>query len=589
VKINLFLKNQKIPKNKKWFYFGSKNQTFVELKKILNKDDCIEFSKKKDEIFKEELNDYLLWTEKNRERFNDSIYWWSHELAGKNNLNSDFYLYICQINFINKIIKDAEFENLIIICEDIILKKALIENLNINNNYFFNNFYLINKYFLTFLLLSFNTTKLLMKFITIKILMLFIRSKLNFKSNINIFHSSGINITNSEVKLNYFPGINLKERDDSFFIHLSKKSFFQKIKEISYYESKNFIFVERFVNFINFLNIIFNFFKSLLIYFRVLNYKNYKIKFLIFKELIKSSLAPDLNFQIWSYLPLFKKLSKITNVNNIFDHYENMTSEHLIIGAAKKANINTKIFGYHHTFSSNQFLCWNNLLSEWKSNFKPDYIISSGDLSKDYLVSKNCPENKIIVGPPLRYNELINKKIASTNITSNLIVVPLSQIKDHSYEIILKTFDIYKLNKDYKFKICPHPNLEIDNEFYSKYLKKEKNFSISDLNYRDTLAQSQFVISSATGAVYDALILDKIVLNLKSDINFCDNYLDFLEEDFKFLKKLTTIDISNFLNNCEKNHIFLLENLEKYKSASNNFVNKLKCDKDFFELINKLN
>ena len=102
--INLFLKNQKLPKNKKWFYFGSKHQTLTELKKVLNKDDCIEFSKKKDEIFKEELKDYLLWTEKNREIFNDSIYWWSHELAGKNNLNSDFYLYICQINFINKII-----------------------------------------------------------------------------------------------------------------------------------------------------------------------------------------------------------------------------------------------------------------------------------------------------------------------------------------------------------------------------------------------------------------------------------------------------------------------------------------------------
>jgi hypothetical protein len=100
VRINLFLKNQKLPKNIKWFYFGSKHQTLTELKKILNEDDCIEFSKKKDEIFKEELKDYLLWTEKNRERFNDSIYWWSHELAGKNNLNSEFYLYICQMEIL---------------------------------------------------------------------------------------------------------------------------------------------------------------------------------------------------------------------------------------------------------------------------------------------------------------------------------------------------------------------------------------------------------------------------------------------------------------------------------------------------------
>lgn len=589
MRINLFLKNQKLPKNKKWFYFGEKHQTLTHLKNILNKDDCIEFSKKKDEIFKEELDDYLLWTENNREKFNDSIYWWSNELAGKNNLNSDFYLYICQLNFINKIIKKAPYENLIIICEDIILKKALIENLNINSNFLLNNFYLTNKIISTFFLLFFNTVKLLIKFILIKSIMLVKRSKLNFKNNINIFHSSGINIINNEVKLSYFPGVNLKKNENNYFIHLSKKSFFKKIKEITIYEDKNFLLVERFVDFINFLNIFINFFKSLLIYFKILNYKNYKIKFLIFKELIKSSLAPDLNFQIWSYLPLFKKLSKITNINNIFDHYENMTSEHLIIGAAKQANKNTKIFGYHHTFSSNQFLCWNSLLSEWQSNFKPDYVISSGELSKKFLVNKNCPENKIIVGPPLRYNELIDNKITTNNIISNLIVIPLSQIKDHSYEIIKKAFNIYKFNKNYKFKICPHPNLEIDKKFYLKYLEKEKNFSISDLNYRDTLAQSQFVISSATGAVYDALILNKIVLNLKSDINFCDNYLDFLKEDFNFLKTLTTVDISNFLQNCEKNHSFLLENLENYKTASNYFVNKLKYDKDFFELINKLN
>ena len=70
MKIKIFLKNQKIPTNKKWIYFGENHQTLYDLKNYLNKDDYIDFSKDKDEIFKEEFKDYLLWTEKNRLYFN---------------------------------------------------------------------------------------------------------------------------------------------------------------------------------------------------------------------------------------------------------------------------------------------------------------------------------------------------------------------------------------------------------------------------------------------------------------------------------------------------------------------------------------
>ena len=54
------------------------------------------------------------------------------------------------------------------------------------------------------------------------------------------------------------------------------------------------------------------------------------------------------------------------------------------------------------------------------------------------MISQNCPSKKIILGPALRYKDLISKKINNTNIIDNSVAIPLSQIKDHSIEVIEK-------------------------------------------------------------------------------------------------------------------------------------------------------
>ncbi len=585
MKIKLFLKNQRIPKNNKWVYFGENHMTLDFLKKKLGIDDYIDFSKEKDLIFQEELKEYLQWTEKNRIKLEDSIYWWATELAGKNNLNSGLYRNICQLKFIFKIVKNSNFKNLNIICEDICVKSAIAENLNIKDNSIIDKIYLSKKILLTLFSLILNFSKLLFKFTIIKTILFLTRSKYNFEKENNIFHSSAMSLSQEgNIILNYFPGLNLKENKNNIFFNLSKKSFFEKIKHLSNYENNNFIVVERFVNFKDFLINLINFFKGSLVFFRLLKYQSYIIRKFILIELIQYLKSPDLNFQIWSYVPCLNKLSKITNIKKIFDHYENMTSEHIMIYAAKKTFKNVRIFGYHHTFASKQFLCWNNLASEWKSELKPDYIISSGELSKQYLLSQNCPNEKIIVGPALRYQAIINHKKKQIDVIENLVVIPLSQIKDHSYEMIIKSNEIFKKNKNFIFKICPHPNLKIENKFYKKYFGKHDNFLISEKNFRETLLEAKFLISSATGAVYDAIILEKIVLNMKSDLSYCDNYSDFLVDQFNFLKTLNVDDISTFLNNCSKDNSFLMDYSKKYKNVSNYFVNNLKCDNNFFKL-----
>ena len=82
------------------------------------------------EIYKEELPNYLKWTENQRIHFNDDVYWWMTDLAGRNNLESNFFLYICQIKSLKKILKNTEENEVLIVCDNILLIQAVKENLN---------------------------------------------------------------------------------------------------------------------------------------------------------------------------------------------------------------------------------------------------------------------------------------------------------------------------------------------------------------------------------------------------------------------------------------------------------------------------
>jgi len=75
----------------------------------------------------------------------------------------------------------------------------------------------------------------------------------------------------------------------------------------------------------------------------------------------------------------------------------------------------------------------------------------------------------------------------------------------------------------------------------------------------------------STGAVYDAIINGNIVINIDSELNYCDNYLDFVVDKFEFLKTrsleetLILLEKLKIDENCKKN-------LEDYKKVQNYFL-----------------
>ena len=74
------------------------------------------------------MKNYLKWTEEQRVKFNDSFNWWMTDLAGRNNLTTNFFLYICILKSLKKFLNQLKEEEILIVSDDILLIKFIVKN-----------------------------------------------------------------------------------------------------------------------------------------------------------------------------------------------------------------------------------------------------------------------------------------------------------------------------------------------------------------------------------------------------------------------------------------------------------------------------
>ena len=153
--------------------------------------------------------------------------------------------------------------------------------------------------------------------------------------------------------------------------------------------------------------------------------------------------------------------------------------------------------------------------------------------------------------------------------------MPLSQIKDSSYEIIsnLKVLSEELKNSDYNLIIKPHPNIEISkilSFFWSNELPK--NITISNDSIDKLLDDCLFVITMSTGGAYNAAINGNIIFNLKSELNFTDNYLDFVKKRFKLASSYSIMSIKEVLIELQNKKGRIIEYSEEFKKLKDYFI-----------------
>ena len=99
------------------------------------------------------------------------------------------------------------------------------------------------------------------------------------------------------------------------------------------------------------------------------------------------------------------------------------------------------------------------------------------------------------------------------------------------------------------------------------------------------LDECSIAIFMSTGAAYNAALNGNIVLNLRSELNLMDNYLDIFDKDFKFTNSYSLNSIENvlreFINNETKVQEYTLEfeRLRKYLTNGMNLINDLNLSK----------
>ena len=595
MKIKIAHCDEKLIWTKKWIFLGSsfKKLSLVEKKIVGQKIKINEFLHKS---FDQEISNYLEWTEKQRIHFNDSVHWWMTELAGRNNANSNFFLYICQIKSLKKILDNFKEEELLIISDDVFLIQAIIKNfyyLSIKKSNLIK-FKILQNLFLHYFKLLKNlgigVVDLIFNAISAKITL---RKKILPKGNICLIHQySEIDSLrgNKNLKSRYFPYLKeyfSKEKIDLYFLTWSFIFWSGKIKALKKIRKDNSFVPEDWVNFKDYISAIKNLLSVKSCFEIKSKYPDIDISYLILRE--KRLYLEQLNYNLrfWIYKPALKKWTKNCDSLTCIDHYENMNFEAALISAARELKIKTKIIGYHHTLSSREFTAWHSLDSEWTSKFKPDYVMSLGSVSTKMLKEQGIPGERIIEGPALRYNNLLVKEKKLTK-KKNYILIPLSHVKDASFELINGVIKLSsKLeNTNYNFIIKPHPNLNIEKILTQAELKKlSKNTFVSNDDVDKLLDECSIAIFMSTGAAYNAALNGNIVLNLRSELNLMDNYLDIFDKDFKFTNSYSLNSIENvlreFINNETKVQEYTLEfeRLRKYLTNGMNLINDLNLSK----------
>ena len=86
----------------------------------------------------------------------------------------------------------------------------------------------------------------------------------------------------------------------------------------------------------------------------------------------------------------------------------------------------------------------------------------------------------------------------------------------------------------------------------------------------------------STAAAYNAVLNGNVVFNLRSELNFTDNYLDIFEKDYKFVNSYSLEDIK-----------YLLVEFEKDKSKINEYQNEFEKMRQYltsgFNKVNEVN
>lgn len=238
-----------------------------------------------------------------------------------------------------------------------------------------------------------------------------------------------------------------------------------------------------------------------------------------------------------------KNLSKRDfRIKSFIYTFENMFPEKPLSYAVKEYFPGVKSIGFQHSVLYPLQTCLYPAPQEWKNMPLPDRIVCSGKFFLDIYVKHGAPRERLVLGPALRFDNLISKcekgqggsslKVFKKN--RILIVLPLAE--PDALELAIKSSEATKLlsdNWELKIGLKPHPmmsvkNLETIKTFFNDI---QCDMEIVDKPMDDVLPQYSLLITMASGVIFDGMIegLPVIRVGRSSSLNF--DPADYLENN----------------------------------------------------------
>lgn len=221
------------------------------------------------------------------------------------------------------------------------------------------------------------------------------------------------------------------------------------------------------------------------------------------------------------------------------------------------------------SFSIEAVLVDNNALSSIV--YDADKICIYGEQGKKVLTNFGLDENRIIMtgNPKYDYFKFIDQHVAKKSLCSSLnlnfekknIVIAMSRWHKNDEKWISRFIQFCK-NNDYEVIIKLHPRYKINSEIIEAEINfinencKDQNYKFTyDVNMNDLISGADLVISDFSNVAIEAMLLDKLVINinfLKEELTDLQNFHEFgaalYAEDYETLENMI---IKKFENNYD--------------------------------------
>ena len=238
-----------------------------------------------------------------------------------------------------------------------------------------------------------------------------------------------------------------------------------------------------------------------------------------------------------------KNLSKIGfQIKSFIYTFENMFPEKPFSYAIKEYFPGVKSIGFQHSVLYPLQTCLYPAPQEWQIMPLPDKIVCSGKFFLDIYIKHGAPVGRFVLGPALRFNNLISKcDTAKEDFSSKvfyknkiLIVFPLAD--SDTLELAIKSSEAIKLMENVrglKIGLKLHPmmsanKLNIIKSFFNDVMC---DMEIVDNPIDEVLPQYSILITMASGVVFDGMIEGMPVIRVgrSNGLNF--DPADFIEDN----------------------------------------------------------